>query len=120
MPSKFFDWLSTLRPRQLLAMSAGAAVIMFAVVFIALTTITEEQSERTMPTLDTDAIQTQMKTVVVASKNIEPKTMLNSKVLELKELLYIASPILHHEGLIFFHHFLLSRRENRILRLNHF
>ena len=81
MPSKFFDWLSTLQPRQLLGLASVAALV-----YGALTTIRGEQAERTMPTTDMPTVEVPMKTVVVASKNIEPKTMLNSKVLELKEM----------------------------------
>ena len=93
--AKFFDWLSNLRPRQLLALAGVSALFIFFIMYFALTmflknqvpipepnneTITEEnQAEPEKPEI-------QMVSVVVATKTIEPKTMLISKFLETKEI----------------------------------
>lgn len=88
---KFFDWLSNLRPRQLLAMAAGAAIFIFLIMFFALSILTKQNP---IP-IDTEDITEQeeekkepeikMKSVVVAARNIEPKTMLISRLLTTQE-----------------------------------
>ena len=41
--SKFFDWLSNLRPRQLFLLAAASAVIIFAVMYMGLKTFSGNQ-----------------------------------------------------------------------------
>ena len=88
MLSKFFDWLSNLRPRQLFLLAAGAAVIIFALLYMVLKNFSP--NEVAFP-LDEDGQpiqprQVEMVSVVVAAKNIEPKSMILSSMLTTKEI----------------------------------
>ena len=87
--SKFFDWLSNLRPRQLFLLAAASAVIIFAVMYMGLKTFSGNQVAMPMGE-DGEPIQQErqirMATVVVAAKNIEPKSMILGSMLETKEI----------------------------------
>lgn len=93
--SKFFDWLSNLRPRQLLALAGVSALFIFFIMYFALTMVAKNQvpipeinnetnSEENQD--EPEKPELQMVSVVVATKTIEPKTMLISKFLETKEI----------------------------------
>ena len=87
---KIFDWLSNLRPRQLLAMAAGAAIFIFLIMFFALSMLTNQnpiQIDDTEKTVEeeTKEPEIKMKSVVVAARNIEPKTMIISRLLTTQE-----------------------------------
>ena len=88
---KFFDWLSNLRPRQLLALAGGTAILMFLLMYGAFTLlaksaiISEDPDQTETGEEKKDEPEVKMKTVVVAAATIEPRTMLISRVLETKE-----------------------------------
>ncbi len=87
---KFFDMLSNLRPKQLLALAGGLAILVFLIFYLALTfyikTLIPVNPEPAEP-IDEEGInkEIKMKTVVVAAGNIEPKSMLISRLLETQE-----------------------------------
>ncbi len=94
MFAKFFDKLSTLRPRQLLAIAAGLAVLVFAVFYFTITMLTKNNvAEEEKPVEEQPPAEIQMKNVVVATRNIEPKVMLTAKMLEVKELPVDSVPV---------------------------
>ena len=91
---QFFDWLSRLRPRQLLALAGVTAVIIFFIMYIALTMLLkssynappleEQQPEQT--TEENKPPEIKMVNVVVATENIEPRSMLVSRFLGTQEV----------------------------------
>ena len=88
--SRFFDWLSNLRPRQLFLLAAASAVIIFAVMYMGLKTFAGNQlampiGEDGEP-IQPEQRQVRMATVVVAAKNIEPKSMILGSMLATKEI----------------------------------
>ncbi len=95
MLSKIFDKLSTMRPRQLLALSIGMAIFIFALMFLGFTLLTKNQvtEEVKIEPVEEPPVEIQMKSVVVATRNIEPKVMLTGKMLELKEFPADSVPI---------------------------
>ena len=76
------DILNDLRPKQILLLAGGAAVIMFTVVYFALNSVTKTGEivhiEETKPA--------NMTSVVVASANIAPRAMIKENMLQLKEI----------------------------------
>lgn len=87
MPAKFFDWLSKLRPRQLLMLAGGAAIFIFVLMFLALSMVSKSAVENPVveeekPPPEPEKVMVE---VVVAKRNIEPKVMIRSDMLELKE-----------------------------------
>lgn len=88
--SKFFDWLSNLRPRQLFAMAAGAAIFIFLIMFFALSILTNQNpipvdTDKTTAEEENKEPEVKMKSVVIAARNIEPKTMIISRLLTTQE-----------------------------------
>ena len=91
---KFFDWLSNLRPRQLLALAGVAAIIIFFLMYIALTMLSggsrnappPEEVEQQQTTEENQTPEIKMVNVVVAAGNIEPRSMLVSNLLETQEM----------------------------------
>ena len=83
MIAKFLNWLSKLTPNQLLMMSGGAAVVMFAIMYFAFSTLTENNDDTPLRQ-ETPVISTQ--SVVVAKSNIAAQTVLKKSMLEFKEL----------------------------------
>lgn len=82
---RFLNWLSDLRPRQLLILSGIAAAVMFAIAYGAFSMLQKEIQEEQQPTTkELPAIA--MKSVVVAKSNIASKTILKQNMLQLKEL----------------------------------
>ena len=88
MFGKFFDWLSNLRPRQLFLLAAAAAVIIFCIMYIGL----KKFSSSNMPLpvnvgqeVPAQIPEIKMKSVVVARRNIEAKSMIVGSMLETKE-----------------------------------
>ena len=87
MLPKFFDWLSKLQPRQLLALSAGAAIFVFALMYLALTMMIDERmAMKTLTGEETQPVEIKMSPVVVATQDIEPRVMLSRNMLEIKEM----------------------------------
>ena len=76
------DILNDLRPKQILLLAGGVAVIMFTVVYFALNSVTKTGEivhiEETKPA--------NMTSVVVASANIAPRAMIKENMLQLKEI----------------------------------
>ncbi|MBQ7705915.1 MAG: Flp pilus assembly protein CpaB, partial [Selenomonadaceae bacterium] len=90
MFSKFFDWLSGLRPKQLLALAGGAAIFMFILMyavfyFLIKPTLTPVDNGENTTAEEKKEEEIKMISVVVAARNIEPKTMLISRLLETQE-----------------------------------
>ena len=79
---EFLDWLSDLRPRQMLMISVAAALIMFGIMYFAFTRLVEVEP-KTMPQ---ETLEVVMRTVVVAKGDIGAQTILKRDMLELKEL----------------------------------
>lgn len=86
--SRFFDWLSNLRPRQLFLLAAASAVIIFCIMYMGLKTFSSRQI--VMPMGEDGAPvqqqQVRMATVVVAARNIEPKSMILGSMLATKDI----------------------------------
>ena len=78
----FLDWLSELRPRQMLMISAVAALVMFGIMYFAFTKLTRVEEE--VITHETPEVVT--RSVVVAKSDIGAQTILKREMLELKEL----------------------------------
>ena len=88
MLGRFFDWLSNLRPRQLFLLAAGSAVIIFCLMYMGLKTFSANQVALPMGE-DGEPIQpkqVRMVNVVVAAKNIEPKSMILGSMLTTKDI----------------------------------
>lgn len=86
---KFFDWLSNIRPRQLLALAGVSAILVFIIMYLALT-IFFKPDIKDFDNTNTNVEETKepeikMRTVVIAARNIEPKTMIISRLLETAE-----------------------------------
>ena len=78
----FLDWLSELRPRQMLMISAVAALVMFGIMYFAFTKLTRVEEE--VVSHETPEVVT--RSVVVAKSDIGAQTILKREMLELKEL----------------------------------
>lgn len=81
MSAKFFDWLSRMQPRQLLMLSGGVAIFIFALLYIVLTFLVREPEENP----ETTPPEITMQSVVVAARNIDEKVILRNNMLELKD-----------------------------------
>lgn len=84
---KFFDWLSNIRPRQLLALAGVSAILVFIIMYLALTIFFKPDIKDLDNTNveETKEPEIKMRTVVIAARNIEPKTMIISRLLETAE-----------------------------------
>ena len=89
MLGKFFDWLSNLRPRQLFLLAGGSAIIIFCIIYIGLKSFSNSNTVPMPINIGEDVNevpQVQMVNVVVANRNIEPKSMVISSMLAFKEM----------------------------------
>ena len=89
MLGRFFDWLSNLRPRQLFLLAAASAVVIFCLMYMGLKMFANNQVAVPMMIEGDEQVQEQqvrMATVVIASRNIEPKSMILSSMLATKEV----------------------------------
>ena len=86
--SKFFDWLSNLRPRQLFLLAAASAIIIFCIMYMGLKTFSSRQVVMPMGEDGAPVQQQQVKmiNVVVAARNIEPKSMILGSMLTTKDI----------------------------------
>jgi pilus assembly protein CpaB len=85
---KVFDWLSNLRPRQLFLLAAVSAVAIFGIVYLVLNTFAGDRialpgGDNTEPV---EEPQVRMVSVVVATRNIEPQSMITSSMLGTKDI----------------------------------
>ena len=87
--------MSNLRPRQLLALAGASAIIIFCLMYIALTMLSrgsnsalpiEQQQQEQQNTEENKVPEIKMVNVVVAAGNIEPRSMLVSNLLETQEM----------------------------------
>ena len=87
--------MSNLRPRQLLALAGASAIIIFCLMYIALTMLSrgsnsalpiEQQQQEQQNTEENKIPEIKMVNVVVAAGNIEPRSMLVSNLLETQEM----------------------------------
>ena len=88
MFSKLLDVLNDLRPRQLMLLAGATALLMFVVVYFALTGLTEKKEM----TVTAPVSQVVTRSVVVARDDIAPNTVLREDMLEVKELPATAVP----------------------------
>ena len=88
MFSKLLDVLNDLKPRQLLMLAGTAALLMFVVVYLAMTSLTEKK-EMTMTAPPT---QTVNRSVVMARDDISANTILQEDMLEVREVPATAVP----------------------------
>ena len=92
--AKFFDWLSNLRPRQLLALAGVSALVMGLFMYFALSMVAKNSIPEVIPQdpenpqveeNEPEKNELKMVSVVVATKNIEPKNILVGSLLDTKE-----------------------------------
>ena len=91
MFSKLMDVLNDLQPRQLLMLAGGTAVVVFLVVYLALSGMTDKAAEvqKVTPAVQT---QTAMTQVVMAKDDIPSRTVIQEDMLEIKEIPVEAVP----------------------------
>ena len=93
MFGRFFDWLSNLRPRQLFLLAAASAIVIFCIMYIGLQTFNKGQLLATEQNIETPAPPPiPMVKAVVATRNIEAKSMILGSMLEVKEFPQNALP----------------------------
>ena len=85
MFSKLLNILNDMRPRQILMLSGGVAVVIFAVVFsfLSLWKNTEQPSEEAVTV---NKPVSEMVNVVAAKSDIQPRTMIKENMVQLKEV----------------------------------
>ncbi|MBR2216258.1 MAG: Flp pilus assembly protein CpaB [Selenomonadaceae bacterium] len=83
MFSKLLDLLNDLKPRQLLMLAGGTAILMFAVVYFALLRLAPES---TPPTAERPPVPLHTRSVVVAKTDIPARTILNAEMLAVKDV----------------------------------
>lgn len=82
MFSKILDVLNDLKPKHLLMLAGTTALLMFAVVYFALSGLTEKGAAPITPV----APQGITRSVVVARDDIQPNTLIQEDMLEIKEM----------------------------------
>ena len=82
MLAKFLNALNDMRPRQLLLAAGGIALLMFALVYFALSSLTRE----VMPMQESTVKQTVQRSVVVAKEDIAPHEIINESMVEVKDM----------------------------------
>ena len=88
MFSKLLDVLNDLKPRQLLMLAGTAALLMFVVVYLAMTSLTEKKEM----TVTAPPTQTVNRSVVMAKDDISANTILQEDMLEVREVPATAVP----------------------------
>lgn len=88
MFSKLMDVLNDLQPRQILMLAGSTALLIFVVVYLALSVLSEKDPVPVAP----PATQVATRTVVVAKEDIPPHSILKEEMLEIKELPVTAVP----------------------------
>lgn len=88
MFSKLLDVLNDLKPRQLLMLAGTAALLMFVVVYLAMTSLTEKKEM----TVTAPPTQTVNRSVVMARDDISANTILQEDMLEVREVPATAVP----------------------------
>ena len=89
MFSKLLDVLNDLKPRQLLMLAGTAALLMFVVVYLAMTSLTEKKE---MTVTAPPPTQTVNRSVVMAKDDISANTILQEDMLEVREVPATAVP----------------------------
>ena len=82
--SKLLNFLNDMPPRQILILSGGVAVAMFAVIFFALTFLTDSKKAEEEITVNNSV--SEMTNVVTAVSDISPRTMIKENMVKLKEV----------------------------------
>ena len=82
--SKLLNFLSDMPPRQVLMLSGGVAIAMFAVIFLVLSLWTDSKQEAEDVTADKPI--SEMVNVVTAKSDIAPRTMIKENMVQLKEI----------------------------------
>ncbi len=88
MFSKLLDILNDLKPRQLLMLAGTAALLMFVVVYLSLTSLSEKKET----TVTVPLSQTVNRSVVMARDDIAANTILQEDMLEVREVPTTAVP----------------------------
>lgn len=88
MFSKLLDLLNGLRPRQLLLLAGGSALLMFGLLYFALSGLTKVKQAPAAP----EEFRKPMRSVVVARENIPPRTVIQESMLEIKDMPFGTEP----------------------------
>ena len=83
MFSKILDYLNNLNVRQVVTLAGIAAVLMFLVIYIFLTTFVEKEVEETKKIIPE---RPRVTTVVVAKSDIAPRAIISESMVQLKEV----------------------------------
>lgn len=84
MLQKIINKLNDLRPKQLLMLAGGAAVLMFITIFIGMNVLLSKEEEIIQREEEKQAVE--KTSVVVAKVNIPPRTKIQENMLQMKEL----------------------------------
>lgn len=85
MFQKIVDKLNDLRPRQLIMLAVGAALLMFATIYIGMNSLVEEEATKKVEVPPTPP-PVEKTSVVVAKVNIPPRTRIQESMLQTKEI----------------------------------
>lgn len=88
MFTRFFDWLSNLSPRSLLALAGISALVIGSIMYAALSIFSSPATQTANPNNpegDGTGQVVKTKAVVIAAVNIEEKSIIREKMLETKE-----------------------------------
>ena len=83
MFSKILDKLNDLQPKQLFLLAGGAAVLMFAIIYTALSALVTQEEAASPPS---PPAQAGMQSVVVAKADIAPRALIHEDMLQVKEV----------------------------------
>ena len=83
MFSKILDYLNNLNARQVLMLAGGAAIMMFAAIYLFLTNFVEKEVPVAIPV---KVEQQRVTTVVVAKSDIAPRTVITENMVQFKEV----------------------------------
>lgn len=85
MLQKIISKLNDLRPRQLLMLAAGAAVLMFLTIYIGMSLLVKEEVAEQRPVEPPKPV-IEKTAVVVAKVNMPPRTRIQENMLQIKEM----------------------------------
>lgn len=92
MFQKIMDKLNDLRPKQLMALAVGAAVLMFATIYAGMSFLAREEATKKIEEEDKKPPVIETTKVIVAKVNIPPRTVIQENMLQVKELPVDSAP----------------------------
>lgn len=92
MFQKIMDKLNDLRPKQLMALAVGAAVLMFATIYAGMSFLAREEATKKIEEEDKKPPVVETTKVVVAKVNIPPRTVIQETMLQMKDFPVDAVP----------------------------